>query len=393
MVTNANEKRTLLFINSRFLPLIGGGETYIFELMQYFKSQGWDVHLATRDCGVTVPKWEGCPVHYIDGFDDEDQKPRKSLHDMRKILDEVKPDLVHVHNIWPFFIYSNVTQPGEYPTILTIHNVPVIPERLFGNGSLGDYSVECAFLRQLLSAGKHDKFLVGSHYYLDSFTEAIPQLKTDGKSEVAYYFLPRVTTGPLKPRLDKLGGEVKLLFPSRVMPRKGIEDMLKALAELPQRFTLTLPAFANGEFEDYRQRIRSIIKELELQDRVKLASEPTLLEKMPDYYREADMVVIPSHFEGFGIVAVEAMSWGLPVIAAEVGGLREIVKHEKNGLLIEPEDYKGIAKAVERLADDDNLRESLVKAGVETAKNEFTFKQQMKQMSDIYEEALRNFKS
>lgn len=386
-----SKKRTLLFINSRFLPFVGGGQTYIFELMEYFSAQGWDVHLATRNCGVTISEWSGCRIHYIDGFDDEGQQPRKSLHDMRQLLDELKPDLVHVHNIWPFFTYSNVVRPGEFPTVWSIHNVPVIPERLFGNGSLGDYSVECAFLGQLLAAGKHAKLLVGSQYYLDAFAQPLPEIKTDGKSAVAYYFLPRVTMGPLKPRMDYLEGDVKLLFPSRVLPRKGIEDMLKALAILPERFKLIVPAFVNGDFADYRAQIKAMITGLGIEERVELATRPTVLEEMPGYYQRADIVVVPSHFEGFGIVAVEAMSWGIPVIAAEAGGLKEIVQHGENGLLVQPKDPAGIAGAVLRLVEDDSLRFLLARGGVETATHRFTYEQGMAQMTAVYDDALKKY--
>lgn len=376
--------KKLLLINSRFLPLIGGGETYTIELMQYFVQKGWEVHLVTQERGFGHPTWSGCKIHYIDGFDDNDLHVHTCAPQLRKVLDSVKPDLVHVHNIMPYFIYASLVDPHEFSTVLTIHNTPDIPRRIFG--SFHDFKSERMFTRQLLANRRHDKVLVGSKYYLDSYSEVAPWIRSN--SDVAYYFPPDVTTGPLVAKAMNTHDEVRLLFPSRILRRKGIEECIRALAKLPAQFTLSLPSFAHAEDAAYRLEIRELIDELELQGRVFTPSVVTTPEMMRAFYASADMVVIPSHYEGFGIVAVEAMSWGVPVIASAVGGLGEIVQDHVNGITVRPQCADDIVAAVLAIEGDKELAGKLVHNAIETVNSTFNRTTHMHQIEVVYKESL-----
>jgi glycosyltransferase involved in cell wall biosynthesis len=182
--------------------------------------------------------------------------------------------------------------------------------------------------------------------------------------------------------------EVRLLFPSRILQRKGIEECIKALSKLPRRFTLSLPSFAHAEDAAYRQTIRELIDGLELQDRVFCPNTVTTPEMMRTFYASADIVVIPSYYEGFGIVAVEAMSWGVPVIASAVGGLGEIVQDRVNGLAVKPQSPDDIVEAVVELVGDKELVSTLVSNAIETVNKTFNRKAHMRQIEAVYKESL-----
>jgi|GEM_PF-2217599 len=376
--------KKLLLINSRFLPLIGGGETYTIELMQYFAQKGWEVHLVTQERGFGHSTWSDCEIHYIDGFDDNDLHIHACAPHLRKVLDEVKPDLVHVHNIMPYFIYSSLVDRHEFSTVLTIHNTPDIPRRIFGG--FHDFKSEYMFTRQLLANGQCDKLLVGSKYYLDSYSDVAPWIRNS--SEVAYYFPPDITTGPLVAKAMNIHDQVRLLFPSRILRRKGIEECIKALAKLPVHFTLSLPSFAHVEDVAYQLKIQELIDGLKLQDRVFTPGTITTPEMMRTFYANADIVVIPSHYEGFGIVAVEAMSWGVPVIASAVGGLGEIIHDHVNGISVKPQCVDDIVEAILAIADDKELASKLVHNAIETVKNTFNRTTHMRQIEVLYEEII-----
>src|SRR5690606_2412251 len=113
--------------------------------------------------------------------------------------------------------FSSVVDKAEFPTVLTIHDTPFVPHRIFG--SFNDFESERMFTRQVLANGKYDQLLVGSNYYLDSFTEIAPWIRE--QTEVAYYFPPDITAGPLTVKPLDPSSEVKLLFPSRIVRRKG----------------------------------------------------------------------------------------------------------------------------------------------------------------------------
>lgn len=375
--------KKLLVVNSRFLPLIGGAETYTMELMRHFSEMGWEVHLVTQERGFGQTTWEGCYIHYIDGFVNNNQSIYKCAPMLRGVLDTVKPDLVHVHNIMPFFAYGSVVEAGEFPCVLTLHDTPVIPERVFG--FFGDFAAERAFTRQLLANQKYDHILVGSKHYLEKYIEIAPWIRK--KAEIAYYFPPSMSAGPMEEKPLNFGDRVTLLFPSRIVKMKGIEEVLHALARLPERFVLSLPAHA--EDESYRKDIDGLIRKLGLTNRIFTPSEVVTPETMGKLYREADIVLMTSYYEGFGIAAVEAMSWGVPVIASEVGGLKEIIQHGKNGLHIKPQDVDGLMKAITYLANNPDKARVLALGGIKTVQQKFNRTKHMRQIERIYRKVLR----
>jgi glycosyltransferase involved in cell wall biosynthesis len=101
--------------------------------------------------------------------------------------------------------------------------------------------------------------------------------------------------------------------------------------------------------------------------------------------REASMLVLPSLEEGFGIPALEAMTLGLPVVASNRGALPEVV-HDA-GLLVDPEDVRGLAAAIERLIADGELRRSLAARGIEQAEK-FSWDNSAALLYDAYRAAV-----
>jgi D-inositol-3-phosphate glycosyltransferase len=110
-------------------------------------------------------------------------------------------------------------------------------------------------------------------------------------------------------------------------------------------------------------------------------------EDVAEFLKEADVLVVPSLREGFGIVAVEALARGRPVIASRVGGLPEIVDHGRNGLLFEAGDVRGLVEAMRSLADDRDLYESLAAPAHENVRC-FSREETIRSILEAYGEAL-----
>ncbi|MEO6866386.1 MAG: glycosyltransferase family 4 protein, partial [Gaiellales bacterium] len=106
-------------------------------------------------------------------------------------------------------------------------------------------------------------------------------------------------------------------------------------------------------------------------------------------YERASMLVMPSHSEGFGVVALEAMATGVPVIAARVGGLAWLVVDDVTGIVIEPGDALALRRAVEKLRDDPALRARLGAAGRARAREEFGWDGVTTRTLAAYEQAIR----
>jgi glycosyltransferase involved in cell wall biosynthesis len=154
-----------------------------------------------------------------------------------------------------------------------------------------------------------------------------------------------------------------LLFVGRLDPRKGVETVVRALADLPEPHSLEI--VGPGEAR-YVAEVHALVASLGLRDRVTFAD--VAREDIRARYLAADAVVFPSEWEEpFGLVPLEAMACGRPVIATGTGGSGEYLVHEGNCLLFAPGDHRDLARAVERLGGQPDLRRRLVDAGLRTA--------------------------
>jgi glycosyltransferase involved in cell wall biosynthesis len=155
----------------------------------------------------------------------------------------------------------------------------------------------------------------------------------------------------------------RLVFVGRVEVRKGIETLLRALPRLEDDTSLTVI----GPVDDaYRAHLDTLVGELGLGERVTF--ETVDRSQLRSRYLAADAVVFPSEWEEpFGIVPLEAMACGRPVVATGTGGSAEFLRDGANCVLFGPGDPAALAAAVQRLAGDAGLRATLVEQGAATA--------------------------
>lgn len=160
-----------------------------------------------------------------------------------------------------------------------------------------------------------------------------------------------------------------ILFAGRIEPLKGIDTLFRAIALLKARAD---PAFDNlcviviggdpseqGQRENEEMaRLHQLRSELGLNDLVTFLGARDQ-ETLQFYYAAADCLVMPSHYESFGMVALEAMACGTPVIASDVGGLSQLVRHNRTGLRVPSKDAQALANAAHRLLTDEAHRRAM----------------------------------
>jgi len=144
-----------------------------------------------------------------------------------------------------------------------------------------------------------------------------------------------------------------LLFVGRIQPLKGPDVAIRALSELRHRSAvLVLVGGASGSEGDAEfARAHDLVDELDLHDRVRFV-DPQPHHILSSYYRAADVVVVPSRSESFGLVALEAAACGIPVVAAAVGGLLSLVDDDVTGVLVDGRDPSAFAAAIDALLAD-----------------------------------------
>jgi D-inositol-3-phosphate glycosyltransferase len=167
-----------------------------------------------------------------------------------------------------------------------------------------------------------------------------------------------------------------LLFVGRIEPLKGVDTLLRAMGRLahecPTWAKQICVAIIGGDPDttenEEMERLKAIRAELGITDLVTFLGARDQ-DKLHHYYSAAEAVIMPSHYESFGMVALEAMACGTPVIASEVGGLAYLVHDGKTGFHVPNGDPIALADAIARLVEDPDLRNQLGRRAHRYAQN------------------------
>lgn len=180
-----------------------------------------------------------------------------------------------------------------------------------------------------------------------------------------------------------------ILYVGRFDRRKGIETLVKAVNRSIFRSIADIrliiaggsrPGHSDGQ---ERHRIETMVRELGLAE---FTTFPGRLGKdnLHLYYAAANVCVVPSHYEPFGLVAIEAMASGTPVVASDVGGLKYTVVDGKTGLLCPSQDEEAFARAIDKILTHRDWQVTLGKAGRKRVESHFSWDGVANQLSDLY---------
>jgi D-inositol-3-phosphate glycosyltransferase len=183
--------------------------------------------------------------------------------------------------------------------------------------------------------------------------------------------------------LGPFGGPL-LLFVGRIQPLKGLDVAVRALAELDDP-TAVLVVVGGASGRDGRaevERIEKLAAALGVSERVRFAA-PQPHHMLSTFYRAADVVLVPSRSESFGLVALEAAACGTPVVAAAVGGLRTLVEHGRTGFLVDGRDPTVFAAYAEQVLTNPPLAAELSARAAHRARD-FTWSTAAGRLRRIY---------
>jgi rhamnosyl/mannosyltransferase len=178
-------------------------------------------------------------------------------------------------------------------------------------------------------------------------------------------------------------GESVVLFVGRMVAHKGIENLLEAARSVAYaRFLLV---GGGPELESMRR----LAARLGVADRVILPGQVSA-EDLPAYFAACDVFVLPSvsRLEAFGIVALEAMASGKPVVVSDIPGVREVIVDGKEGLLADPVNPDDLGGKIRTLLADDKKREVMGRAGREKVEREFSIEKVVDRIEGVYREAV-----
>ena len=347
---------------------ISGSENHLLLLLPALRRDGFDVGLAMLHEGepgaeelATRLEGAGVPVERL--HFSNSASPRV-LGRLLRLVRARRPDIVHTHLVHADFLGLVAGR---------LARVPVLVSTKHGFNPFRDGRAFAATDRAVgRLANVHIAISGGLARYLGEREGFDPE-----SFEVVHY---GIEAGPEPPPLP---GAPRLAIVGRLIPIKGHDVLLRAFAEARADVPgLTLEIAGDGSLEG---ELRATVARLGLGEAVsflgRVPSAAPVLER-------AEVAVVPSFGEGFGMVALEAMERGRPVVASAVGGLPEIVEHGATGLVVPPGDVTALAAAIRELAGDPGRAAAFGAAGRTRALAAFSQERCTERTAALYRTAL-----
>lgn len=174
----------------------------------------------------------------------------------------------------------------------------------------------------------------------------------------------------------------RLLFVGRLTTQKGVEHLLHAISVMKAPASLDIVGDGPN-----REQLEQLAQQLGVASRIRWHGQVTQ-SSLPKFYQRAAAVVVPSADEGLGLVAVEALLCETPVVAFDSGGLRDVIQHERTGLLVPPGDRGALAKTLDQLLASDGRGRELGRAGRLYALSAFAPESAARRYAEIYRQVL-----
>ncbi len=264
-------------------------------------------------------------------------------------------DLIHSHYWLSGLVGQRARQAWGVPHIITFHTLGEMKLRVCGPGTepAARLRAEPKLVevcdRVLLTSKREKANLL--HYYPDraNTVEVVPC----GVNLDLFQPIPRPTAR------RKIGAPLDdplMLFVGRIAPEKGLDRLLSAFARLQHRPRLrAVVVGGEGSGDPGLQQMHALARRLGIAARVQFVGRVEQPE-LPFFYSAADTLVLPSSYESFGMVALEAMACGTPVIATPVGAMEELLRSGESGRLSPDFSVPSLAAAIDRLLHDQAAR-------------------------------------
>lgn len=365
----------------------GGAGVHVTELTRFMREiVDVDVHC------MGAPRDEaGVYVHGVDPALADANGAIKTLSTGLRMADAASGlDVVHSHTWYSGFGGHLAGLLHEIPHVVTAHSLE--PDRPWKREQLGGgYNVSSWSEKNAMEYA--DAVIAVSSGMKDSILRAYPRIDDAKVHTVLNGIDPEKWYPDAGTIADELGVDTSrpvVAFVGRITRQKGVPHLLKATQRFDEGIQLILCAGA-PDTEEIAAETEGLVEKLQAQrDGVFWVKDMLPPERIRQVYSVADVFVCPSIYEPLGIVNLEAMACGTAVVASRVGGIPEVVVDGETGVLVDYDaaDAEGferrLAEAVNAVAGDRERAAAMGAAGLERAKNEFSWRTIAQQTVDIY---------
>jgi glycosyltransferase involved in cell wall biosynthesis len=356
---------------------IGGAEELVLTQMNLLRRDGGVPSLVCLCSGpfAALARELGLPATVI---------PMRHKLDVSKVsplLDHIRENeiqIVHTHGVRANLVARLAAKKAGIPIVTTVHSVLRYDYNSWWEAKLAWY------LTRLTNSYTQKFIAISSAIAAEIAGMGVPS----NRIAVIYSgldmdkFERKSAMTPAKKRLPIKPGRRIICMIARLHPVKGHEYFLQAAQTVAaQRDDVDFLLVGEGE---ERAKITGLIKKLGLTDRVKMTG---YYEQVEEIYNISHILCVPSLMEGLGLVVLEAMYFGVPVIASAIGGMTELIEDGSDGILVPPRDASALSRAMLRVLDDEPLRESLIGGGRQRVE-QFTVESMIRQVELIYEQCV-----
>ena len=307
---------------------------------------------------------------------------RDAVHVGERLVDRWRPDVVHLHTAMLWYLADALRRSTGRPVVYHVHSVDRAeyelgrePNPLLSHSHTQEQAISSA--DRLVSLAGEEAVLISRYY-----PEAGDRVRVVGNGiedtgpAAAAAFGRTARPAPI------------VLYSGRLVERKGIRELLAALPEVLEAAPGSRAVIAGGPpgigpAEVADQWLGP--EPAPWRDRIRFTGWLT-----PDavwaWYRAADVLVVPSRYEPFGMVVLEGMLHGLPVVAADVGGPAAIIAHGRTGLLFPPGDVRALVRALRTLVEDPERRRRMGRAAARAVRARWLWNRLVPLMLDVYRE-------
>ena len=347
----------------------GGMNVYVRQLASALGNMGMEIDIFTREHPDVVNRIEtigpNVRVIHIAAGDTEAHVGELYAHlpaflkQLNAFREEegLEYDVIHSHYWLSSWVGRELSQAMGVPHLVTFHTLGLIkmqsrageveqPERPVVEAEV------MASADRIIAFSPHERDAMARLYGADAAKVSLVPCGVD-----LSVFRP-LDQKAVRDRLG-LNGEKILLYVGRVEPLKGLDLLVETAAQMDSEDgvrVIVVGADVNGDRE--MDRVKLLAKERDLEGQIDFVGQVDHKE-LPLYYNAADVCVVPSYYESFGLVALESMACGTPVVATRVGGLSTIIQHGRTGYLKPWRCPDAFANSVEMIISSDGLQQSM----------------------------------
>ncbi len=387
----------------------GGMNIYVLESAQRMAAMGVSVDIFTRRTDASQPDIveisPGVRVRHFECGHGSLTKEQLPAHinglsnEFLRILKTENYDVIHSH----YWISGKVAMPAAkelgIPLVHTMHTMARVKNLNLAEGETPEPMIRVQGETQVVAAAN----------------ALIANTDAEGASLVSLYDACPDTVHVVSPGVDLYtftAGESRsaarietgmpedalvVSFVGRIQPHKGPEVLIRATSELVKhspllrhKLIVNIVGGASGANTEEVDRLKELSSWLGIDDVVRF-SPPVPRKDLPQWYRAADLVIVPSYSESFGLVALEAQACGTPVVATAVGGLRTAVADGISGVLVDGHDPKAWSSVISRLLQEPQRRILLSMGAIEHASH-FGWDVTARGTLDIYDLVIGNLR-